>query len=93
MNISAIRLHTDDTVICLLRDHTAGERPTAEGVDCPALTGDVPLGHKVALRPIASGDTVVKYGAPIGRALCDIDTGAHVHLHNLRGFLDTKAPE
>jgi len=41
------------------------------------------LGHKIAAHAIAAGAKVVKYGAPIGSATCDIAIGAHVHLHNL----------
>jgi altronate dehydratase len=43
----------------------------------------VPSGHKVALRAIAAGDPVVKYGSPIGTATADIPAGAHVHTHNV----------
>lgn len=45
----------------------------------------VPLGHKVALREIARGEPVVKYGVVIGLATDDIRTGQHVHVHNLKG--------
>lgn len=41
------------------------------------------LGHKLACAPIRPGETVVKYGAPIGRATRDIAFGAHVHTHNI----------
>jgi hypothetical protein len=52
-------------------------------------------GHKVALRPIASGEPVIKYGSPIGLASADIAPGSHVHTHNLsssRGRGDLSAP-
>ena len=49
------------------------------------VTQPVPLGHKVALRDIAAGEQVVKYGVPIGRATQDIHQGDHVHVHNLKG--------
>jgi (2R)-sulfolactate sulfo-lyase subunit alpha len=45
---------------------------------------DVPIGHKVALADIKSGDTVWKYGQDIGRAVVDIAKGEHVHVHNLK---------
>ena len=45
---------------------------------------DVPIGHKVALRAIKTGDTVVKYGQDIGRAVADIGEGEHVHVHNMK---------
>jgi len=40
-------------------------------------------GHKYALRPIAAGEQVVKYGMPIGHATCPIAPGEHVHVHNV----------
>jgi altronate hydrolase len=54
----------------------------------------VPRGHKVALRAIASGQEVVKYGSAIGTASRDIAPGAHVHTHNVasaRGRGDLQA--
>lgn len=42
------------------------------------------LGHKLARVPLAPGDKVIKYGAPIGSATASIAPGEHVHLHNLR---------
>jgi (2R)-sulfolactate sulfo-lyase subunit alpha len=45
---------------------------------------DVPIGHKVALTEIKKGDTVVKYGQDIGKAVADIAKGEHVHVHNLK---------
>jgi altronate dehydratase len=43
----------------------------------------IPRGHKIALRPIAAGAEVLKYGSPIGLATTDIAAGAHVHTHNV----------
>ena len=43
----------------------------------------IPSGHKVALRAIAAGEPVIKYGSPIGTATADIAAGAHVHTHNV----------
>ena len=44
----------------------------------------IPIGHKVALQPIKNGDTIVKYGHSIGKAVADIGKGNHVHVHNLK---------
>ena len=54
-------------------------------VDAGSLTvrEPIPRGHKVALRPIAAGAAVLKYGSPIGVASADIPAGAHVHTHNV----------
>jgi len=45
---------------------------------------DVPVGHKIALVEIKKGDTVIKYGEDIGKAVADIAKGEHVHVHNLK---------
>ena len=45
---------------------------------------DIPLGHKIALKDHGEGDTVLKYGADIGRVVSGFKKGAHVHVHNLK---------
>ncbi len=45
---------------------------------------DVPIGHKIALVDIKKGDTVLKYGQDIGKAVANIRQGEHVHVHNLK---------
>jgi (2R)-sulfolactate sulfo-lyase subunit alpha len=49
-----------------------------------AAASDVPIGHKVALAEIKSGDTVWKYGQDIGIAKANIAKGEHVHIHNMK---------
>ena len=45
---------------------------------------DIPIGHKVALKDIKAGDTIIKYGHDIGKAVADIPKGGHVHAHNVK---------
>lgn len=45
---------------------------------------DVPIGHKIALKDLAVGDTVVKYGEDIGKVVAPIRKGDHVHTQNLK---------
>lgn len=45
---------------------------------------DIPIGHKIALRDLAPGDTVIKYGHDIGRVVAPIEAGAHAHVHNIK---------
>lgn len=45
---------------------------------------DVPIGHKIALKDIKSGDTAIKYGEDIGKFIADVAKGAHVHTPNLK---------
>jgi altronate hydrolase len=44
---------------------------------------DILVGHKIALRPIAIGERIFKYGEVIGRATQDIEPGDWVHTHNV----------
>lgn len=45
---------------------------------------DIPLGHKVALGNIAEGDTIIKYGHDIGKAVAGIAKGGHAHTQNVK---------
>jgi (2R)-sulfolactate sulfo-lyase subunit alpha len=65
------------------RDLTGWIMETDETITLKSLE-PVPLGHKIALRDIKSGDTVLKYGHDVGRAVADIGKGRHVHVHNLK---------
>lgn len=47
-------------------------------------TQAVPLGHKIALRDFAVGDTITKYDTPIGKVVQPIKAGQLVHVHNLK---------
>lgn len=52
------------------------------------LKDDIPQGHKFSLKAIRCGNSVIKYGFPIGKASAEIAAGAHVHSHNLSSCLD-----
>lgn len=43
---------------------------------------DIPIGHKVALTALKTGDTVIKYGQDIGKMVGSAAKGGHVHVHN-----------
>jgi hypothetical protein len=45
-------------------------------------------GHKIALKSMAPGDAVIKYGAVIGYATDRIEIGDWVHVHNMRSGVD-----
>ena len=47
-------------------------------------------GHKYALRDIAKGENIIKYGQPIGHATESIAKGEHVHVHNVATNLSGK---
>ena len=77
---NALRLHAADNVAIALTDLPPGMSAGALGV---STVGAVPRGHKLALAPVAAGETVIKYGQIIGVATQEIAAGAHVHTHNL----------
>jgi (2R)-sulfolactate sulfo-lyase subunit alpha len=45
---------------------------------------DIPIGHKLAIKPLKEGDTVIKYGVDIGKVVADIGLGEHAHVHNIK---------
>ncbi len=45
---------------------------------------DIPIGHKLAIKPLAANDTVIKYGVDIGRTIAPIKVGEHLHVHNVK---------
>ena len=77
-----IRLSEADNVAVARQAIAAGAVLTVG--EWQITTGEpIPSGHKVALRAIAEGEVVRKYGQVIGLATQAIAAGAHVHVHNL----------
>jgi hypothetical protein len=71
-------------------------QPVAQGDSAYSATGqaitaaeEIPLGHKVALRAIANGEKIIRFGMPVGIATSDIPPGRLVHVHNVKSqYLD-----
>jgi (2R)-sulfolactate sulfo-lyase subunit alpha len=69
---------------------------TKKGQDCNAWImendktvkinsiSEIPLGHKIALKDLNEGDTILKYGHDIGKVVKSIKKGDHVHVHNVK---------
>ena len=66
----------------LVKGDSVGTNGRISDIEVTA-NADIPYGHKIALRDIASGETVYKYGLSIGSATKDIKAGDHVHVHNV----------
>src|SRR5271155_603133 len=80
-----IRLHPDDGVLIARSSLPAG-LVVAEGV---TTVERIPAGHKVAIRPIAVGEPIRRYGQIIGFATQPIAPGQHVHTQNCgMGYFD-----
>ena len=78
-----LQLSEADNVVVLTRGVAAGEELRGPGDERWRADRQLAVGHKLAARPIASGETVLKYGFPIGVATQAIAPGEHVHTHNL----------
>jgi altronate dehydratase len=78
-----LRLDPRDNTLTVLAALQPGEtvRVAGKQVRVPKL---LPLGHKLAGCDIRAGESVFKYGVPIGSATTFIATGDHVHTHNLK---------
>ena len=81
-----IRIHENDNVAVALRAIRKGET-IALAQYLVTAAEEIPQGHKIALKPIARGGEVIKYGFRIGLAKEDIPAGAWVHVHNVRTAL------
>ncbi|NVK32393.1 MAG: UxaA family hydrolase [Gammaproteobacteria bacterium] len=64
-----------DMLVCVTHDNSTF-RLTAHQ--------DIPIGHKVALKDLAEGDTCIKYGEDIGKIIADVKQGHHLHTHNCK---------
>jgi altronate hydrolase len=78
----AVKLNPRDNVCVAIR-HLAGGAEVTVGEESVRLSGEVRMGHKIALRPIAKGQRVYRYGQTIGFATSDIEPGDWVHTHNI----------
>lgn len=87
--ISFLMHEAQDTVGVAVVDIASGqevEGRALHGEAAPKLKAlsDIPLGHKIALRDLKPGDTVIKYGVDIGKIVAAVRRGEHVHVHNLK---------
>jgi altronate hydrolase len=79
---TALRLDPRDDVAVALGTLAAGMRIEAGGLEVEVIE-EIEDGHKVALRDMVPGETVRKFGWPIGILTAAVRPGGHVHSHNL----------
>ncbi len=75
-------LAPDDNVAIAKTDLPAATTLQVMGAKV-VLNEKILTGHKFAFQPLKKGETIVKYGAPIGVASQDIAPGESMHLHNV----------
>ena len=89
---AVLRINPRDNVCVALRALKAGQ-VAAFGDGAIEVQQDVPLGAKLALRPVTRGEKIIKMGEPIGSTTASIAAGQHVHTHNMKSdYLPTRAP-
>lgn len=82
-NVSGVLLMApEDNCLIARTALTKGEQILIDGVPV-MLSQDIAIGHKLARRPFAVGDKVLRYGAIIGSVTQPIAVGEHIHTHNL----------
>jgi altronate hydrolase len=86
-----IVLHSGDSVAIARVAIPAGQTLDINGQTVTSLAL-IPAGHKIAIRPVAAGDPVYRYGNVIGFATAAISRGEHIHVHNL-GYQERNANE
>ena len=79
----------DTVAVVVVEGVTAGTEMTGWIMDDDKnikvkATQDIPIGHKVALKDMAVGDTVIKYGIDMGKVVAGISVGQHAHVHNIK---------
>ena len=94
MEYIAFQINRDDNVATALSELPAGAEARLAG-DAAAervnAVEKIPAGHKIALRDISSGEKIIKYGVPIGRATANIPRGSWVHLHVMQSQYDERS--
>jgi altronate hydrolase len=78
----AVHLRPEDNTAVAARSLPEGTGLQCNG-DTFTLSQRIPLGHKIALRRINTGEAVTKYGQIIGFASKEIEPGEWVHVHNV----------
>ena len=91
MQPRCFQIQPQDNVATLLDDASGTVRVLGVQMQEVRLLEKIALGHKVALRDIAAGEAVIKFGVRIGHASQPIKRGAWVHLHNLASDLDERS--
>jgi galactarate dehydratase len=71
-----IQVHPDDNVAIILNGD--GVRQGSRFADGLVAIEDIPCAHKIAVRDIAAGEPVIRYGQPIGIARSALRRGAWV---------------
>ena len=82
MEYKAIKTSSRDNVAIAVQPIPKGKTVTVPDSGEVVANQEIPLGHKIALVPIAKGADVIRYGEVICTAAEDIKPGDWIHVHN-----------
>lgn len=82
MKAKLLRLHPQDNIVVATAPIEAHSVLKLDRVKIE-IVSNVPMAGKVATRPIAEGEKIIKFGQSIGHATRNIEPGEWVHTHNL----------
>lgn len=78
-----LKINPADNVVVAIQPQSAGAVITVDGNQITLLE-DVPAGHKIAIKDLAEGENVIKYGFPIGHAREAKKAGAWMNENNIK---------
>lgn len=93
MKQTVFQINLQDNVATALGPVSPGQVTVlgdAQERELTAVT-EIPEGHKIALRELAAGEDIIKYGVVIGRSTEVIPKGSWVHLHVMRSIYDERS--
>jgi predicted RecA/RadA family phage recombinase len=82
MEYKAIKTSAGDNVAIAVQPVPEGKTVTIPDSGQVVTNQEIPLGHKIALVPIAKGADIIRYGEVICTAAEDIKPGDWIHVHN-----------
>jgi len=85
--IEAVVLNPRDNIGVALADLKSGAKVKVYGREVRVeLAEAITYQHKFSITRIGAGKEIIKDGVVIGKATQDIESGQHVHTHNMTGL-------
>ena len=80
---NVLHVNPEDNVVNALEPLSPGQTVRIDDTRV-TVRSPIPVGHKMAIVKIPRGHPIIKYGQTIGLATRDIESGEHVHVHNVK---------
>lgn len=79
----SLMINPADNVVCVLEDAVKGDTVKTPAGEEITLLEDIEFAHKVCIKDLKAGDSVIKYGEEIGYMSVDAPRGSWIHGHNM----------